>query len=917
MKNRYIFLILIVAAIATAVYFFKDDLFSGKPISSWNFVPETAVGVWEFEDPIDDWNKFLATNHWNNLSQLPFFSNINESLIRIDSLTGKSGLIANALKTGNFLISAHTVSSTSFDFVYYLKVESVNYQEEFIRLTDHYRKDGRHSFSERNYRGQVITQIKRDTPGPSFTYILHKNHLIGSFTPFLVEDVIRTIQKENKDFKTSNPEAFGLTGLKYDAGNIYINLGRMSVFYALFFENNNLPFNTFLKTQKGSGYLDIEFDDSYFFLNGFIIPESDSSYLRIFKNQQPVALNFSQLIPENAAFIFYQSFSDASVWHSGLREVWRINGSMEKDALRSFIEKYDFNLKRTFSWMSGQIVQIWLESVDIHASKLLLLGATDVYDAFNQLNKLSGKVNEQAGDTLYYENYGQHVIHLLNISEFPANIFGSWYAGYPQTYYTIIDNYVVLSEDIETIKELINDREDEYTWKQSVSKIGFLNHNLEESNIGLFINTPKAWNLVKDELNSSWQKQWIEYARSLKYMELIGLQLSHTKGRKFYASMVIKQRKPIEIVRRGQDIIEKILAVAIDTTIAFKPKVVRNHSNGSLEILLQDITNHLYLMDINGNILWKDSLDGQAIDQIYQIDFYKNKKLQYLLATDSLLYIIDRNGNVISGYPVDITGINVDRLSVVDYNRTRNYRFMLTVKEGDVYLLDKEGNRLEGWNPKPYGRRFSVTPFHLRVRSRDIFIAISENGIVYATNRRGEMLPGFPLDLGTGASGDIFFQIKSGFNKTLLTVVTGEGEIIQFNLEGEVNNRLQLYKPSRDTRFRLVKENLGRSYVIARQDLNRLAIVDKDDRLLMEKDYLTEQEQEFDVQYYNFGAGRELIFVQGAEQGKVLMYDKMGNLKSASLKSTFPVSVIYYESKEKYHIYTAHSDSLFVYAVHE
>ena len=105
--------------------------------------------------------------------------------------------------------------------------------------------------------------------------------------------------------------------------------------------------------------------------------------------------------------------------------------------------------------------------------------------------------------------------------------------------------------------------------------------------------------------------------------------------------------------------------------------------------------------------------------------------------------------------------------------------------------------------------------------------------------------------------------------------------------------------------------------MIARQDLNRLAIVDKDDRLLMEKDYLTEQEQEFDVQYYNFGAGRELIFVQGAEQGKVLMYDKMGNLKSASLKSTFPVSVIYYESKEKYHIYTAHSDSLFVYAVHE
>ncbi len=917
MKNRYIFLFFIVVAVASAVYFFKDELFTGKSVSSWSFVPETAAGVWEFEDPIDDWNKFLDTDHWKNQAQLPFFRDINESLIRIDSLTGKDGLIADALKTGNFLMSAHTVSSTSFDFLYYLKVEKVIYQEEFIRLTDHYRKDDRYSFSERNYRGQIITEIKGKSTGLAFTYILYKNHLIGSFTAFLVEDVIRTIQGENQDFKSANPNAFGLASLKFDAGNIYINLSRLSAFDALFFENKNLPFSTFLKTLNGSGFLDIEFDESYLFLSGFLIPDSDSTYLRIFKNQQPVAYDYSQLIPENAAFIFYQSFSDASAWHSELRELWQINGSTENAALGSFVEKYDFDLERTLSWMSGQIVQIWPEPVDIPASKMLLLGATDVYDALNQLNKLSGNVNEQAGDTLYYENYGQHVINLLNISEFPSKIFGDRYVGYPQLFYTVIDNFVVLSDDIETIKELINDREDEYTWKQSISKTGFLNHNLEESNMGLFINTPKAWNLIRDELNAAWQKPWQEYARSLKHIELIGLQLSHTTGRKFYASMVIKQRKPIVIARKRQDKIEKILVVAMDTTITIKPKVVRNHRNGSLEILVQDSADHLYLVDMNGNMLWEVSLDGYITDRIYQIDFFKNKKLQYLMVTDSSLYIIDRNGKVISGYPAKIADIEVDRLSVVDYNRTRNYRFMLTGQNGDVYLLDKEGNRLDGWNPKPYGKRFSIPPFHLRVRSRDVFIAIGENGIVHATNRRGEMLPGFPLDLETGASGDIFYQIKSGLDKTWLTVVTVEGEIIQFNLKGKVINRVQLYKPSRDTEFRLIKENLGRSYIIARQDLNRLAIVDKDDNVLMEKDFLTSHEQKFGVQYYNFGAGRELIFVKGAEPGKLLMYDIMGNLKSASIKSEFPVSVIYYESKEKYHIYTALGDSLFVYGVHE
>ena len=156
-------------------------------------------------------------------------------------------------------------------------------------------------------------------------------------------------------------------------------------------------------------------------------------------------------------------------------------------------------------------------------------------------------------------------------------------------------------------------------------------------------------------------------------------------------------------------------------------------------------------------------------------------------------------------------------------------------------------------------------------------------------------MPEFPIDLKARVSGEVYYQLKSGFNKSLVTVVSEEGEIIRFNLEGAIQSRQQLYKPARDTKFWMVKESLGRSFVIVRQDLNRLAIVDKEDNVLMEKDYF--QLDEITVQFYDFGAGKELFIINNAEPNRSLVYDGSGNLKSMGIKSSFPVSVLYYEAR--------------------
>jgi hypothetical protein len=203
--------------------------------------------------------------------------------------------------------------------------------------------------------------------------------------------------------------------------------------------------------------------------------------------------------------------------------------------------------------------------------------------------------------------------------------------------------------------------------------------------------------------------------------------------------------------------------------------------------------------------------------------------------------------------------ISNDNLSVIDYDNSKNYRFMLSEPDGDVFLLDKAGKLLDGWSPRSFSGRFTIYPFHVRVRGRDVFLGVKDNGQVVATNRRGEDMPGFPLDLETRVGEGIFYQVKSGFDRTIFTVLSVEGELIQFNLEGKITDRTQLYRPATDTRFRLIKESLGKTFVVSRQDLNRLAVLDKSGETIFEKDYFSNDE--FFVQYYNFGSGRDMYLV--------------------------------------------------------
>lgn len=83
---------------------------------------------------------------------------------------------------------------------------------------------------------------------------------------------------------------------------------------------------------------------------------------------------------------------------------------------------------------------------------------------------------------------------------------------------------------------------------------------------------------------------------------------------------------------------------------------VKNSGTGKVNTLRQNADNSLSLIDHNGSSLWKISFPGKVVGDPAQIDIYNNLKIQFLIAENSKLHLIDRLGREVKGFPINLPG---------------------------------------------------------------------------------------------------------------------------------------------------------------------------------------------------------------------------------------------------------------------
>lgn len=550
--------------------------------------------------------------------------------------------------------------------------------------------------------------------------------------------------------------------------------------------------------------------------------------------------------------------------------------------------------------------QVKLEIFDQKES-LYILDVKEASSLTADLNQ-NAQASLKTGDsTIYQEQYASEIIGFIADDYFQQLMNES--SGYLKdgAYYCQVDGVLLVSPSSEMIRRSLAAHFDEATYGQSVEKRAFIDGLIQDSYFTSITNF-EASEIKDDQLKPLYAELFRGWMNKLSYS---ALQINSTSNNYLISGSLgiyneVKRDKTV--TNNANDLMANVF---LDTTSVTKAYITNNHNTGQREIVLQDGKDQLYQANLQGNVNWKRNVGAEIRSNIVQIDYYNNRKLQYLFATDSLLHIIDRNGEDVDGFPKP-HGIRskINGLEVVDYDNTKRYRYLISAGRGDIYLFDKEGNQLEGWAPRKIDAVVPTTPYHSRVAGKDFFIVVERSNNIHLLNRRGEEYDGFPLDLKQRISGDHYFKRSPSLATSEIVTISDDGLRTRVNLLGKVLEQKQYLKENNDDSYRLVNDLLGNGYLVLRTDRTTSHVFGVDDQALFQIPRINNSTQ---LSFYRLSGGRSVLMSWDSSTGAIVLYDMKGRVLAKDVRSTDQPSLLYYSREGNYQLFTNFDNQVRIY----
>lgn len=789
-KISVIILAVIIILILSMIMYFS---FIRKPreltVAMKAVSPDTAILI-ELKDYYNFSEKLRTkTDFWPELINEKAFLELNNKLISIDSTLRKIKELDVLVKKNPLIISLSIIGKSSIDPTYIIELDELS---SSVAVTDFLKKSLKNTakISSREYEDtQIYTVDFINKNRQDLFYTFYKGLFISSPSVLLVEKSLRQIDNPisitdnynfNKVYKTS--------GQNVDL-NVYI---QYKSFYRLFkkyiHSNYQKAFQNVMYLSDWTE-LDVNIDKQFINLNGFTqTNDSTNNYLNIFKDQKPSSVDLTEILPANTSVFLSLNLSDLDLFLENQNDYLERKGKAiaYKEWFSSFNRKYKVKLDEILKDIVEEeigLVYTQINPLDISQSTFFILETNGQSQTMEYLMPiLDNWANQKEVDVnSFIEEYVVNEDKTQQIYTFPSpdlakEWLGSMFAHAKTNYFTFIDDYLIFSKNKSELRKFIDENErhsilenDSY-YKQLQDDIS------SESNIHFYADIAASKELVNTVFSPILCANYLKSFSSLKKFQALVLQVNSTDDM-LYSNILLKYNSVI------RDKPHTVWESKLDTALAIKPKVVVNHRNSKKEIFVQDLNNKIYLIDRNGKIEWGQHIDGRIISEVYQIDVFRNNKLQYLFNTKEKIYIVDRNGNNIDNFPISLRAPATAGVALFDYDKSRDYRMFIPCKNKKIYVYNIDGKILPGWS---FGETeaFVRTPVqHFRIDKKD-YILTSDKNRIYILNRRGEEIIELSKTVRKSINNPFYLVYKDKL--PYFTSTNPNGTIFMINQEGKV-----------------------------------------------------------------------------------------------------------------------------------
>lgn len=395
----------------------------------------------------------------------------------------------------------------------------------------------------------------------------------------------------------------------------------------------------------------------------------------------------------------------------------------------------------------------------------------------------------------------------------------------PRNYYIRYENTILIADRIDVLRRTLYENLLNRTYGSDADFRNFRASFSSDNVFFAFCNSVAIKNFVTD---GGLTPRSPEYLRAMTRFYGLGLQMSSLNGMPYVTASAMYEPARIEMPPTAWQ-------SRLDTVVIGRPFAVVNHNTQETEFMVQDAAYNIYLINPKGLVLWKRMVDGPILGDVTQIDYYNNRKLQYLFATANSIHLIDRNGNNTASFPIHLPNKAVSGVTYIDYGNPKEFRLFVACDDKTICLYDRECQRIQGWEMQKTEGYVRKPIDHWVTGNRD-YLIMSDDYRCYITDRRGnERVPLAPL--APNADSKVYL-VRSNTPQAAFVTSTADGKMATITVATGNITTTPIDGVAPDDMHVMLRIDNARSFAFVTK--NRIVITDENGSVMsMQNTYLS------------------------------------------------------------------------------
>ncbi|MEM7552006.1 MAG: DUF3352 domain-containing protein [Bacteroidota bacterium] len=484
-KIIWLFLLLVLGAGAWLAYKFIKPDSAGPRINPLNLVPPNAFFILETEEPYSVWSKMAGTEIWKTLSKDEDWKEYGNQLSELEASLSQFDQVLDILDDRTIYLSGHLYRKGDYDYLFVLDMEGMGVLRTWLRSTE--------NLTKRVFEGQTIYE-KLDVQSKEtlyFTFI--DNYFVGSYTHALVEQSITEFMKAElaRSFnfievkKQTIGEGVARLFLNYESLHPYLesSIGK----------SNTEIMKEYLPLFHSGFYFDVE--QSTLLLEGFSnYNDTLATYLNVFKESGTGGLDIAKILPAQSSIYFSLGFDEFSDFYEALdKELSNdpVYGEDYSTYTRKTEKFLNIDLEDDFtSWIDDEVAVAQIEFEDGNPGIALVMKAESANLALEKMDFLTRQIRRKTPVKFRGITYKGYDINFLSVKGFFNLILGKLFNYFDRPYYTIINEYVIFSNEPKVLRRFINDHHQENTLANVEAYQDFIDELDEKHSAFLYLQLP-------------------------------------------------------------------------------------------------------------------------------------------------------------------------------------------------------------------------------------------------------------------------------------------------------------------------------------------------------------------------------------------------------------------------------------------